>query len=327
MGAVWAVTWNTLPDGADPAFAVADAPAPLFRDPAYDGAADPSLITDPAGDEWWCLYTQRRANAPVHGKGWIHGSDVGVAVSDDAGESWLYRGTLDLAYEPGHNTYWAPEVFHHNGTYHLFVSYITGVPRTWDRPRDIVHYTNDELALEGWTLERTLDLSSDRVIDPDVHRLPDGTWRMWYKDERSGSYTHVADSEDLASWDATDEPILDGWTHEAPVVAEFQDRYWLLADSWDGLSVWRSADGETWEAQPHRLLADPGERSGDDWQGGHPDLVVVDDAAYVFYHVHQSLDAAHAIPDAGERARQTALQVAELDIEDGWLTCDRDRYA
>ena len=38
------------------------APAPLFRDPVTDGAADPVLIWNREEKKWWMLYTQRRAN-------------------------------------------------------------------------------------------------------------------------------------------------------------------------------------------------------------------------------------------------------------------------
>lgn len=321
------MTWNPLPDGADPSLAVADAPAPLYRDPIYDGAADPSVMYDAASETWWLLYTQRRANADVPGKGWIHGSEIGVATSDDGGRSWLYRGTLDVDVAPGHNTLWAPEIIHHDGTYHVYVSYIDGVPQTWDRPRDILHVTNDALTLDGWTVEGALDLSSDRVIDPDVHRLPDGTWRMWYKDERADSATLVADSPDLASWEAAESPTVADPPHEAPVVFEYEGYYWLLADSWDGLTAWRSPDAESWTRQDGRLLDEAGVREGDDWHGGHPDAVVTEDGAFVVYHVHQSMDDEFATADRTGRARQTALQIAPLDIEDGWLVCDRDRYA
>lgn len=323
------MSWNPLPDGCDQSFAIEDAPAPLFRDPVFDGAADPSIMWNSEADEWWLLYTQRRATADVTDKSWIHGSDVGVATSSDGGRSWLYRGTLELSVEPGHNTYWAPEIIHHDGTYHLFVSYITGVPTTWERPRDIVHFSNDALALEGWTFENCLDLEADRVIDPDVHRLNDGTWRMWYKREPE-SVTVTADSAALESgewgWDPASNPTLEEPPHEAPVVFEWRGYYWLLADSWDGLSVWRSRDGESWTRREGRLLQEPGSRAGDDWYGGHPDAYVVDGDAYVLYHVHQSMDEPNAQPD-GERARQTALQVAELGLENEWLTCDRDANA
>ena len=38
------------------------APAPLFRDPITDGAADPVVIWNREEKSWWMLYSQRRAN-------------------------------------------------------------------------------------------------------------------------------------------------------------------------------------------------------------------------------------------------------------------------
>lgn len=35
--------------------------APLFRDPVFDGAADPVLIYNREEKCWWMLYTNRRA--------------------------------------------------------------------------------------------------------------------------------------------------------------------------------------------------------------------------------------------------------------------------
>lgn len=305
-----------------PSFAIEDAPAPLFRDPIFDGAADPSMAWNHETEEWWILYTQRRANVDVPGKGWIHGSDIGVATSD-GGRRFLYRGTLELDVERGHNTYWAPEILHHEGTYHLFMSYLRGVPQTWEGNRYVVHFTSPDLW--NWEFEGRLSLTTEYVIDPDVHRLPDGTWRMWYKDEANESHIYTADSDDLFEWTASEVPVLDDKAQEAPIVFEWRDRFWQLTDSWDGLSVYRSPDGEEWEAQPDGLLTGEGQRPCDDFQGGHPDVFVVGDRAYILYHVHQ--------PAAGQRyetgmgkARQTVLQVAELEVEDGWLVCDRDRY-
>jgi hypothetical protein len=117
------------------------------------------------------------------------------------------------------------------------------------------------LSLDDWTVEGILDLSTDRVIDPDVHRLPNGTWRMWYKEDVE-SHTVVADSDDLFEWSAESEPTMADPSHEAPIVFEWHDYFWLLADAWDGIAVWRSPDG-------------------DDWHGGHPDAFVVDGDAYV----------------------------------------------
>src|SRR5215831_12042126 len=35
------------------------APAPLFRDPIFDGAADPVVVYNREKKQWWMFYTQR----------------------------------------------------------------------------------------------------------------------------------------------------------------------------------------------------------------------------------------------------------------------------
>ncbi len=42
-----------------------EAPAPLYNDPIYDGAADPVLIWNREEKSWWMFYTTRRANIPT----------------------------------------------------------------------------------------------------------------------------------------------------------------------------------------------------------------------------------------------------------------------
>ena len=39
-------------------FDLRNAPAPLYRDPVYDGAADPSVLWDPTRNAWIMYYTQ-----------------------------------------------------------------------------------------------------------------------------------------------------------------------------------------------------------------------------------------------------------------------------
>jgi len=46
---------------ADPGLVAAK---PLFRDPVFDGAADPRLIWNPQTKRWWMFYTNRRGNVP-----------------------------------------------------------------------------------------------------------------------------------------------------------------------------------------------------------------------------------------------------------------------
>ena len=80
--------------------------APLFRDPIYDGAADPVIIWNRQEESWWIFYTNRRAAGVNHGVSYMHGSDIGIASSADCGRTWTYRGIAGgLEYEKGRNTY------------------------------------------------------------------------------------------------------------------------------------------------------------------------------------------------------------------------------
>ena len=82
----------------EPATIAASTPAPLYRDPVYDGAADPVLVWNPEKRAWWMFYTQRRAKIDVPGVEWCHGTEIGVAESKDQGMTWVYIGTLLLFY-------------------------------------------------------------------------------------------------------------------------------------------------------------------------------------------------------------------------------------
>jgi len=93
------------------------APAPLFRDPVTDGAADPVLIWNREEKKWWMLYSQRRANAEAPDVAFCYGTDIGIASGENNGQTWVYRGTLNLEFEPGRNTFWAPDIVYHDGVY------------------------------------------------------------------------------------------------------------------------------------------------------------------------------------------------------------------
>jgi hypothetical protein len=121
------------------------APTPLYRDPVYDGAADPVVIWNRKEKSWWMLYTQRRANADAADVAYCFGSAIGVASSSDHGQTWVYRGNLKLELEKGHNTFWAPDIVYKKGTYHLFVAYIVGVRNHWCGQAKIAHYISKNL--------------------------------------------------------------------------------------------------------------------------------------------------------------------------------------
>lgn len=294
--------------------------APLFRDPIHDGAADPTVIWNREAKEWWILYTNRRANTDGPKFAWVHGTDIGIASSSDGGAHWNHRGTVQgLEIERGRNTFWAPEVIWHDGLYHMYVSYIQGVPHDWKgHRRSILHYTSANLW--DWTYQSRLTLSSDYVIDACVHRMPDGRWRMWYKDEAAGSHTYAADSGDLYRWEPAG-PVLTGFGHEGPNVFYWHDCYWMIVDRWRGQAVYRSKDAVQWEYSG-MILDAPGRRTDDGTVGLHADVLVQGDRAFIFYFTHP--DRAEGVDERSYAFRRSSLQAAELAVRDGRLVCDRD---
>ncbi|KQO17762.1 family 43 glycosylhydrolase [Paenibacillus sp. Leaf72] len=298
--------------------------APLFRDPIFDGAADPVVIYNREQQEWWIIYTNRRATVEGPGFAWVHGTDLGVASSADGGRSWNYRGTLTgLDIEWGRNTFWAPEIIWHNGLYHMYVSYIQGVPDDWaGHKREIFHYTSANLL--DWTFVSNVRLSSDRVIDACIYELPDGRFRMWYKDEALGSFTYAADSSDLYNWKVVG-PVITERGHEGPNVFRLQGSYWMIVDEWRGQGVFRSDDLERWERN-NLILNEPGQREDDGTIGLHADVVVQGEQAYIFYFTHPDRRGDWEVPGQvpGYLTRRSSIQVAKLEVKDGKLVCDRD---
>ena len=287
-------------------------PAPLYKDPIYDGAADPMIIQKIADGKYYMFYTQRRANQQVEGVSYCYGSAIGVAESED-GSGWHYRGALDLDFEFGHNTFWAPEIVYDEDStiYHMFVTYIQGIYTQWEGKATIEHYTSKDLFY--WEHCGKLEFGSSRMIDPCLFKLPGGGWRMWYKDEKNHSYTCYADSHDLYSWEYRGVAAGD-CAQEGPNVFLFGDRYWLISDIWDGLAVYFSDDLEHFTRQPENILRESGIRRDDHGRGAHADVFVVEDRAFIVYFTH---------PDPDYHPR-SAIQMAELKIIDGKLTCDRN---
>jgi hypothetical protein len=301
------------------------AQAPLFRDPIYDGAADPVIVWNRNEKSWWILYTNRRANVQCQGVSWVHGTDIGIASSSDGGRTWVYRGICEgLEYEKGRNTYWAPEVIWEGRQYHMYVSYVPGVPTDWKWPRYILHYTSGDLW--KWQLHSKLSLSSEKVIDACVFRLPGGMWRMWYKDEANGSHTWAADSPDLFDWKVAG-PVITDRHHEGPNVFRFKGYYWMIVDQWAGQGVYRSDDCLNWIPQP-RILDVSGKRTDDAGFGHHADVLVQGERAFAFYFTHPDRKPQDTHGSDGTHpysSKRTSLQAAELDVRDGVLICDRDR--
>ncbi len=294
---------------------------PLYRDPIFDGAADPVVLWNEPAGKWFMYYTNRRANLETaRGVDWVHGTEIGIAESDDGGATWTYRGTCDINFGEGETTYWAPEVIEHEGTFHMYLTYVPGIFNDWEHPRDIVHLTSTDGI--SWEFESKLELTSDRVIDACVIQLPDGTWRMWYNDERRGKSMNYADSPDLYHW--TDQGPADGaFRGEGPKVVHWNGAWWMFIDEWKGLAVYRSDDRLSWTLQPDRLLEQPGSGLDDQVMGGHCDVVVQGERAYLFYFTHPGRRA--DVPDSkAVEKRRSSIQVVELNYANGIISCDRD---
>jgi lysophospholipase L1-like esterase len=295
---------------------------PLFRDPVFDGAADPVLCWNSKEGKWFMFYTNRRANEPnTQGVSWVHGTHIGIAESSDYGATWKYRTTANIDYARGEYSYWAPEVIEHNGTYHMYLTYVPGIFTNWDAPRDIIHLTSSDLL--NWKYRSTLKLSSSKVIDACVMRLPDGTWRLWYNNEVDRKSIYYADSPDLYKWEDHGKVIGDR-PGEGPKVFRWKDRYWMVVDVWNGLGVYFSDDCVKWTRQKNNLLDKPGKGADDKVKGGHPDVVVSNDRAFLFYFTHPGRQKSTPKNNPYEQ-RRSSIQVVELEYKDGQLSCDRDK--
>ena len=149
----------------------------LYRDPVFDGAADPSLVWNSSENKWFMFYTNRRANVTgLEGVSWVHDTRIGIADSSDGGCTWTYRDTCDIRYRRGEYTHWAPEVIEYNGLYHMYLTYVPGIFTNWKHPRWIIHLSSGNLC--DWNFESRLELASDKCIDACIFRMPDETGRV-----------------------------------------------------------------------------------------------------------------------------------------------------
>lgn len=298
---------------------------PLYRDPVYNGAADPTIVWNPLVRKWWMYYTDRRANVPgLSGVTWVHGTPIGIAESGDEGAHWKFVGMaqfdLPASYGGTNVTCWAPDLTHApDGTWQMFLTVVPGIFENWNHPRDILQLTSTDMV--HWNNPRRLALSSDRVIDPSIERMPNGSWRLYYNDERAGKAINYAVSPDLMNW--TDKGLAFKSRGEGPKGFRWHGKFWVIIDEWKGLGVFRSQDGLHWEKQPENLVAGIGKGPDDGAQGDHCDVVVNHDRAYLFYFTHPGRHGPDAHKDAYEQ-RRSSIQVTELREQDGWLTCNRD---
>lgn len=292
---------------------------PLFRDPIYDGAADPTIIWNKREKKWFMYYTNRRANSAGNGVSWVHGTPIGIAESSD-GAHWKYKGNCAIDYIMKEVTYWAPEVIEDKGKYHMYLTIVPGIFEDWYHPRYIVHLTSKNGI--DWKFESKLNLASERCIDASVFQLGDGTWRMYYNNENDGKSIYYADSKDLYLWVDSGSKVIND-RGEGPKVFQWKGKNWMITDPWKGLGVYSSDDFIHWNRQEKNILQIPGTGEDDKVIGGHADVIVNGDKAYVFYFTHPGRTPENKGTDNFE-TRRSSIQVAELEYVDGVLVCRRD---
>ena len=307
---------------------IQNAPAPLYRDPVYDGVADPSIIFDSKKGTWFMFYTQRRANLNgLEGVAYCYGSAIGIASSTDNGITWSYLGQAHLPQpNEGLNTFWAPQILFDEAaqTYHMFVTYIEGVYSDWGGSRQLFHYTSKNLIT--WDFKEQIGTSG--CIDPYVRQMEDGSWKMWFKNEEKGSLTYTATSSNLFNWTILDIPEGGNSPHEGPIVFSWKNNYWMITDKWDGMDIYTSSDLTKWNYN-NSILNTRGNRPDDNVMGRHADVVITEKGAYIFYFTHPGriYSEGTEIYEETYRYRRSSLQIAELELQEGIMVCNRNKYS
>ncbi|MGB3006007.1 MAG: family 43 glycosylhydrolase [Chitinophagaceae bacterium] len=295
-------------------------PKPLFDDPVYHGAADPVIIYNKQVKKWWMFYTNRRASINDSTVQWVHGTRIGIAESKD-GRKWKYLDTCNINFRPDEGyTHWAPDVIEHNGTFHMYLTYVPGTFKDWNHPRVIVHLTSNDL--KNWDYQSTLKLVNEKVIDASVFKINDSLWRMWYNNERDGKSIYYADSKDLYNW--TDKGKAIAARGEGPKTVFFEGKYFIIIDAWKGMEVFSSDDLLTWKKQTTRILENPGKGKDDQAIGGHCDVVVNNGRAFVYYFTHPGRSKSNPAAKGSFDDKRSVIQLAELKYINGEIACDRD---
>jgi len=204
---------------------------------------------------------------------------------------------------------------------------VPGIFSDWNHPREIAHLTSTNGI--KWETVGKIDLKSNKVIDACVIQLPDGTWRMFFKDEARPHYVCYADSPDLYQWEAKGNAVTDR-NGEGEKVVHWQGKYWMLADTdraW-GQAVWSSDDCTHWTPQDSTFY------------GNHGDIVVSGGRAWWFYFGGQPIgkvnwavipssepastnapaDTAASATEAERSGRRSiSINVVEVKVIDGKL--------
>ncbi len=312
-------------------------PAPLFVDPHYQGSCDPEIIWNQHEEEWWIFYTARRA---LHDETFV-ATPLGVAASKDLIQ-WEFKGYCSFDGIPGekdnHETFWAPAICREGDTYHMFVTWKMDTDTTrgqWGGPGYVIQYSAPASdLLNGWKRVQKISKLEERALDATVWK--DGeTWKLWYKGRKDGgpkASLIAMQSEDLLNWkidnsdtgEVFNETATGYGFEEAPFFFEWKGKKWLITDPHEGLIVYESDDARSWKMN-NVILKEGGSREQDGSMARHCSVLVEEGRAFVFYHVEPWRDYGTPPYIQPRENRRAAIQIAELELADGKVVCDRDK--
>jgi hypothetical protein len=313
-------------------------PSPIFIDPNYHGSCDPEVIYNPADSAWYIYYTARKGNR----ENTFLGTPLGVIRSKNLVD-WQFLGYCKFdgvggAKDAG-ETFWAPAITVANNTMHMFV---TWKPDTlpllgaWGGPGKIVHYqTSVNDPVNGWSKVADMHDTTMNSLDATVY-FDSGNYHVWYKGKAKGQSKnelyHLV-SSDLYNWEEAGFSQSDVFNaaasgsnfEEAPYVFDWKGAKWLITDPHNGLFVYKGYDGDKWKFQG-TILKEGGIRLYDTSMARHCSVAVVDGRAFIFYHVEPWRDyKGKPIFKQPVKNRRSVIQMAELELVDGILTCDRNK--
>jgi hypothetical protein len=326
--------------------AQAQVPAPLFVDPVYHGSCDPEVVWNENDQRWYIYYTARR---PKLENTWL-GTPIGVASSKDM-LHWDFKGYCKFDGTGGDKdspfTFWAPAIISANDTLHMFVTWKADtIPNKgpWGGQGWIVHYkTPLDDPVNGWQKVGALHDSTINAIDATVYKTGK-TFHVWFKGkERSASkhelYHQVTSG--FVNWknsgfsrsEVFNAEATGSDFEEAPYIFQWKGKYWLVTDPHNGLFVYSSMDAEKWKFQG-TILMEGGTRKLDHSMARHCSVAVTGDRAFIFYHVEpwRRYDLEKINGPERQRIfqqplknRESVLQMAELEVIEGKLVCDRNK--
>lgn len=310
--------------------------APIHADPNYNGSTDPEIIYNLLTKEYLVYYTARRT---LSGEPFV-GCPIGVISSKNLID-WEFKGYCAFDNVPGSKdsslTFWAPGMIVDGDSCHMYVTRKEDSTPPWGGPSKIVHYVAPlSDMINGWKFS---DVAIDEpdAIDACLFRNSQGSITMIYRNclkNEPKCGTFWATSGDFRHWEKqglvkgdVENIEKHGFNYqEGANVIYWKGYYWLITDPHYGLPVYRSTDGKEWTYQG-LILDKPGKRLYDDTYGRHASMIVTpENRAFIVYHVEPLRDYKEYDDTRLSIAEQLCfLQIAELKVEKGILTCDRNQ--